>query len=388
MSAGTTRAVLSRDGAQPSMNQRERFLACMRYEPFDHVPDREFGYWDDTFKRWHAEGLPEEIDTNPKADIFFGFERTFHVPSHVGLNPGFPGEVIEETEEYRIIQDGEGVKKIIYTDGADTIPRYLEFPIKDRASWEEFRERLRIDDPARYRDDWEEIALRTRAADCPVQIDCGSLFGRLRNFIGFENIALMAYDDPVLIEEMIEHLCRLICAVIEPAVKVCQIDMGAFWEDINFKQGCIISPAMFRRWLTPRYRRITDLVYSAGATLCYVDSDGNVLDSIEGWLEGGVNCMFPVEVGAGSDPLEIRRRWGRRCLMMGGVNKRALAAGREAIVTELQRLKPLVDEGGYIPHVDHRVPPDVSYADYLFYLRTKREMYGIPDPTDAPMFNV
>ena len=92
MSAGTTRAVLSRDGAQPSMNQRERFLACMRYEPFDHVPDREFGYWDDTFKRWHAEGLPEEIDTNPKADIFFGFERTFHVPSHVGLNPGFPGE--------------------------------------------------------------------------------------------------------------------------------------------------------------------------------------------------------------------------------------------------------------------------------------------------------
>ena len=135
MSAGTTRAVLSRDGAQPSMNQRERFLACMRYEPFDHVPDREFGYWDDTFKRWHADGLPEEIDTNPKADIFFGFERTFHVPSHVGLNPSFPGEVIEETEEYRIIQDGEGVKKIIYTDGADTIPRYLEFD-HDRA-WEE-----------------------------------------------------------------------------------------------------------------------------------------------------------------------------------------------------------------------------------------------------------
>ena len=47
-----------------------------------------------------------------------------------------------------------------------------------------------------------------------------------------------------------------------------------------------------------------------------------------------------------------------------------------------------MDEGGFIPHVDHRVPPDVSYDDYLFYLRTKRELYGIPEPTDAPMFNV
>ncbi len=370
------------------MTQRERFLACMRYQPVDHVPDREFGYWDDTFKRWHAEGLPEEIDTNPKADVFFGFEGMMGVPSPVGLMPGFPSEVIEETAEHRIIQDSEGVKKIIYTDGTDTIPKYLDFPVKDRASWEAFRERLKLDDPARYRDDWDEWARRTRESDVPVQIGCGSLFGRLRNWVGFEGIALMCYDDPELLEEMMEHLCNLVCTVIEPAVRSCQIDCGAFWEDMNFKQGCIISPRMFHEWLTPRYTRITDLVYSAGATMCYVDSDGNVTDVIDGWLDGGVNCMFPVEVAAGSDPVDIRRRWGPRCLLMGGVNKRPLAAGRDAIVEEVTHLKPLVDEGGFIPHVDHRVPPDVSYEDYLFYLRTKREMYGIPEPTDAPMFNV
>ena len=122
--------------------------------------------------------------------------------------------------------------------------------------------------------------------------------------------------------------------------------------------------------------------------MCFVDSDGNITDVIDGWVDGGVTCMFPVEVAAGSDPVEIREHWGRDVLMMGGVNKRALAAGRDEIVAELRHLKPLVDEGGYIPHVDHRVPPDVSYEDYLFYLRTKREMYGIPEPTDAPMFNV
>ena len=370
------------------MNQRERFVACMTYQPVDHVPDREFGYWDDTFTRWHEEGLPEEINDNNVADEFFGFEARMTVPAAVGLLPPFETTIIEQTDEHKIVQDSEGVRKIMYLDEQDTIPRYLEFPIKDRASWEQFRERLRIDDPARYRDDWDEIAQRTRESEVPVQISGGSLFGKLRNYVGFENIAVMCYDDPELIEEMVEHVTQVACAVIEPAVEAgCEVDCGAFWEDINFKQGCIISPKMFHRWLTPRYTRITDLMYGMGATTCYVDSDGNITDSIDGWVQGGVNCMFPVEVAAGSDPLDIRARWGREVLMMGGVNKRALAAGRDAIVEEVKRLKPLVDEGGFIPHVDHRVPPDVSYDDYLFYLQTKREMYGIPEPTEAPMFS-
>ncbi len=370
------------------MNQRERFVACMNYEPVDHVPEREFGYWEDTFDRWHDEGLPEEIDNNAIADEFFGFERRHTVPTSVGPHPRFEGRVLEETDEHRIIQDTDGVKKIVYTDGKDTIPRYLEFPIKDRESWEDFKERLRIDDPARCRDDWDEIAQQTKNADVPVQIHGGSLFGRLRNWIGFEGIAIMCYDDPELLEEMIEHLCQMAVAVIEPAVEAgCEVDCGSFWEDMNFKQGCIISPEMFHEWLTPRYTRITDLMYEMGATTCYVASDGNVTDVIVGWVAGGVNCMFPVEDAAGSDPVEIREQWGREVLMMGGVNKRALAAGRDAIDEEVAKLKPLVDEGGFIPHVDHRVPPDVSYDDYLYYLRTKREMYGIPEPEDAPMFN-
>ena len=370
------------------MTTRERFLATMRYQPVDHVPDYEFGFWDDTFKRWHQQGLPEEINSNSNCDPFFGFERKSGVPGVGGLLPGFESKVLEEHADHRIIQDGDGVKKIVYTDGADTIPRYLEFPIKDRASWEEFKYRLDINDPRRQRDDWEEIGRRTRESEDPVQIGCGSLFGQLRNWIGFEGIALMCYDDPELLEEMIEHRCQMALAAIEPAVEHCQLDMGAFWEDINFKQGCIISPPMFHRWLTPRYKRITDKLREGGAEFCYVDSDGKVLDVVQGWLDGGVNIMFPVEVAAGSDPFEIRRRWGEAGRMMGGVNKRVLAAGPKAIDEEMARLKPLVDEGGFIPHVDHRVPPDVSYADYLYYLRRKRETFGIPEPTDAPMFNV
>jgi uroporphyrinogen decarboxylase len=53
---------------------------------------------------------------------------------------------------------------------------------------------------------------------------------------------------------------------------------------------------------------------------------------------------------------------------------------KESIRQEVLRLKPLVDDGGFIPHVDHRCPPDVTYENYLYYLKFKRETYGIPEP--------
>ena len=49
-----------------------------------------------------------------------------------------------------------------------------------------------------------------------------------------------------------------------------------------------------------------------------------------------------------------------------------LIAGKEAIDRELEKLRPLVERGGYLPCVDHRVPPDVTYENYLYYLERKK----------------
>ena len=64
---------------------------------------------------------------------------------------------------------------------------------------------------------------------------------------------------------------------------------------------------------------------------------------------------------------------------MGGVDKKALIEGPKAIDRELNRIKTTVEEGGYIPHVDHRVPPDVSLRNYLYYLKKKKEVFNIFD---------
>ena len=370
------------------MTDRERWIRCMHFQPVDHIPDEEFGYWDETFKVWHEQGLPEEINDNAAAERYFGFSARSEVPVILGLYPEFERKVIEETEKYQIIMDTDGVKKKVFKDGTSTIPHFLEFPLKGRREWEEiFKPRLDAKLKIRYpenRKDWEEIKARYNDPDWdkPVGISIGSLFGWLRNWAGFEGIAMMCYDDPELVQEMVSHLADLTCSVIKRSAKEIRIDYGAGWEDMCFRQGPIISPKMVRKFLTPNYKRITDILRENGCDIIYTDCDGNINEMIDPWLEGGVNGIFPVEVAAGSDPIAIRKKYKDKVVILGGVDKRALIAGKEAIKAEIKRIKPYVLEGGWIPHVDHRCPPDVTFENYLYYLDVKRETFGIPKPEE------
>ncbi len=94
------------------------------------------------------------------------------------------------------------------------------------------------------------------------------------------------------------------------------------------------------------------------------------------WLAEGVNIMFPVEVAAGCDPFAWRREFGRELRLRGAIGKRPLVEGGKAIDRELERIKPLLEQGGVIPHLDHLVPPDISYKNYRDYLDKKRKLIG------------
>ena len=364
------------------MNSRERWLACMRFEPVDHVPDEEFGYWNETFNVWHKQGLPKYVTDNGRADIFFGFETHMRVPTHGGIIPGFERRVIEENERHRTIVGSDGATKIINKDGSSTIPRYLRFPIETRQDWEEFKKRLDPTDTRRYQseEEWEQTKNRLAQSDQVVKIHCGSLFGRIRDYMGFENVAMACMDDPAWVEEMVDYVTEFHYRVIERAVREVNIDLGAFWEDMAFNHGPIISPALFKKWLTPHYKKITDLLHANGCDFAIVDCDGNINSVVEHWLDGGVNIMFPLEIRGGTDPKWMRDKFGRRVLLAGGVDKTQLAQGKDAIDREIERIRPLVEEGGCVPHVDHRCPPDVSYENYLYYVKRKREAFGIPEP--------
>ncbi len=119
------------------------------------------------------------------------------------------------------------------------------------------------------------------------------------------------------------------------------------------------------------------MLASYGTDIIMLDSDGDSRPLIPGWLESGVNVAFPLEVGTwNNDPIAARKQFGKELRIAGAFSKRILAAGKEAIDAEIDRLAPLVEAGGFIPFCDHRVPPDVSLDDYLHYVRRAKEVWG------------
>jgi len=105
-----------------------------------------------------------------------------------------------------------------------------------------------------------------------------------------------------------------------------------------------------------------------------IDTDGNPQELIPLFLEGGVNCLWPLEVEAGVDALKLRKQHGRRLLMIGNINKRVLVQGKDVIKEEVESKLPLIHEGGYIPSVDHAVPSNVPFENYSYYVNLLKKI--------------
>jgi hypothetical protein len=362
------------------MTHRERFRRLMHYQTVDRGIHWDFGYLTEAMDRWVAEGLPAEVgggdgDRMGRISAYFGKDPTHWVPCHQGLHPGFPHEVLEVRERTVVCRDYEGNIVEEIQEGEHTIPHIIENGLKTRDDWKRYKEMLNPDDPVRKQWDYAALGETLNKSDLPVSIGCGSFMGWIRNWVGAASLGYMLYDDPDLVSEMVNTLADLFCATLEPALKHIEVDLAWGWEDICFNNGPLVGPNLWRSIVADPMRRVMRLLRRHGVDVILTDCDGNVQALAPLWLELGLNGMFPCEVAGGSDPVLLRRQLGRDALLFGGVNKRCLDS-REDALAELKRLAPLVEDGGFIPFVDHRVPGYVSYDVYRYYEREKLAMLG------------
>jgi hypothetical protein len=162
-----------------------------------------------------------------------------------------------------------------------------------------------------------------------------------------------------------------------PDGSMAPFDFAHFWEDISFKSGPLISPRTFRRMTGHHYKRLTGLVNRYGIDIVSLDSDGDVTKLVPVWLENGVNTMFPIEVGTWRASLAPwREQYGTALRGVGGMDKVVFSRDYAAVDAEIERLKPLVDLGGYIPCPDHRIAPDAKWENVQYYCDRMRETFG------------
>jgi uroporphyrinogen decarboxylase len=356
------------------MTERERFHACMNYEPVDVTPHWTWGGWPETIERWKTEGYDPTRD-----DIGQGASPVHWIGHWFFPNPPFEHQVIEEDDEHVLYVNHEGIlMREMKNNPYSSMPQFVKFPVTTREEFRAFwRERMQPKPEERIGPDWREHIQALRDADAPLVIISdrwGGFFGPLRNLVGVETLCTLFYDDPAFIEEMMDADADFIIAMMDQILDTGPIDAFAFWEDMAYKTGPLLTPKLARKYMLPRYKRVADFLRDRGVRWIGLDSDGRIDTLIPVWLDAGLNFLYPFEVQAGMDVNKVRREYGRDLRMWGGVDKRAIAEGRDAIEAELARVRPLIEEGGYIPMADHSCPPDISWPNYVYYMRRLGEV--------------
>ncbi len=361
------------------VNARERLLETFRFGN----PDRPFrwecvAYWGEAIERWKGEGLvghPDQYFEMDKQVSFLGFHSETNVQAGFTGTPYVPpleAKVLSEDEKTRVVRDSNGiVRRELKT--SVSMPQWLEYPVKNREDFEALKERLDPDDPRRYPEGWEKAGAKYTDRDYPISMPVCGFFGHLRNLVGPTRVSYFMYREPALIRHILKHWSYFDATVIGRVKDQIDLDCVLFWEDMCYRNGPLISPRLFEKFLLPCYRRVSSRARRLGIDTVCVDTDGNVEALLPLFVQGGVNAMVPFEVQAGNDILEIRRRYPR-LVIYGGLNKLALTRDRARIDAELTKVGPMLEAGGYIPSLDHAAPPDIPFENFRYYIERIRKI--------------
>ena len=374
------------------MNNRERAMAVLNYENYDKMPIVHFGYWGELLQKWHREGhLTKEeadgygdgnqTDKQIAGKLGFDFCWTCQGGGHGGLMPGFEYKVLERKPSGFIVhQNWNGLIEEI-RPGINSIPATVGTLMTGREAWEElYKPKLQLSEQ-RYGSPEQLAGLKDYLDNMtgqPAGIHAGSLYGSVRDMLGVEGISYLYADDEDLYIEIIDTIGNIcyenIRAILESGVKP---DFLHYWEDICFKNGPLVNPAVFKEYVGPHYKKINDTARKYGVKIASLDCDGCIDKLVPIWLENGVNTMFPIEVGTWNASIKPwREAYGKELRGVGGMNKNVLARDFKAVDEEIERLKPLVDMGGFIPCPDHRLPPNAEWDNTRYYCDQMRKIFG------------
>jgi uroporphyrinogen decarboxylase len=368
------------------VTERQRFLDSMEYRPSDRVPNHELCAWPQALAEWRR--------TNEEArglhhwfwmvrEDFWGLDVREPVPINFGLMPAYDTQVIEETDAYRIFRDGMGrtrkeLKQGMLDGVALSMDQYLDFPLRGPDDWPDMRRRLQGGIPERLPADLVQRAAAWQKRDHVLVLGengaANGFYWRARDMMGTEALSFAWYDYPQMMHEIMEWYTEFIIETTRPVLELVQPEYFLFNEDLSAKPGPLLSPKTYRTFIHDRRRRIIDFVKGMGVKYVIMDSDGDPTKLLGLMLDEGIDGLLPIERAAGVSPQGLRQQFGKSLRLWGGVDKRVLAQGPEAIKAHLREMIPLIEEGGFIPTVDHCVPPDVSWDNMRYYMDAKQAL--------------
>ena len=349
------------------MTSYERFKRMFEHREADRVPIVD-DPWGATIERWHREGMPEGVDFRD----YFGLDKVAHIG--VDISPRYPVRVLEETEEYRIHTTAYGATLKDWKH-AGGVPEFLDFTIKDRASWFAAKERMK---PSQDRIPWDYLKAnydRWRAQGYWIQAGLWFGFDVTHSWtVGTERVLLALIEDPDWLLDIFNHFLDVNLALLEQVWAAGYTFDAVNWpDDMGYKHNQFFSVKTYRRLLKPVQKRAVDWAHAKGI-YAHLHSCGDIRPFVPELIEIGIDALNPLEVKAGMDPISLKQTYGDRLVLHGGINA-VLWDDRDAIEAEMRRVVPILKEGGgYIFSSDHSVPSSVSLENFRHIINLAKEL--------------
>jgi len=350
------------------MNSRERLKKILSGEIPDRVGMVDISYWPATIRRWRGEGLPEGV--SPAR--YFDLDVITLLPFDSSLR--LPEQKIEETGEYEIVRDSNGVTLKRWKNRYAT-PLQLDFLIKTLDDWRRYKGRIQ---PSRDRiaeKHIENFHNARRAGKYITFRPVEPCWYALR-LLGHENALMLMIENP-------EFIVDIISTQTDFVISMCTIAMDEglhadglwFFADLCYKNGMLFSPRVYRELVMPFHRKIADFCHANGMPLIF-HCDGDVRQLIPLLIEAGFDAIQPLEARCGNDVRQLKPLYGDKIVLFGNISTDVMSRSKEEIEEEVRSKVLAAKEGGrYIYHCDHSIPPTVSFENYSFTIELVKR-YG------------
>ena len=349
------------------MTSHERFLRMYQHKEADRVPITD-GPWSVTIERWRREGMPEGADWQD----YFGVDR--HVYLWGDNSPQYPEKTLEETDDYRVhtTKWGATIKEWKHAGG---VPEFLDFTITSPEKWLEAKKRMK---PSRDRIDWDTIEKNWKTwREQSTWVEAYFWFGFDVTHswaVGTERLVMALVEDPDWCVDMFNANLDLDMAIFDMVLDAgYKFDAINWPDDLGFKGRQFMSMDMYRQLVKPVMKRAVDWAHSRGL-YARLHSCGNVMPFVPEFVEIGIDCLNPLEIKAGMDPLALKKQYGDRLALNGGLNA-AIWHNFDQFEAQMRHLVPeLKKGGGYIFSSDHSVPPSVSLETFRRTVELAKEL--------------
>ncbi|MBQ6165199.1 MAG: hypothetical protein IK118_01755 [Clostridia bacterium] len=348
------------------MTTYERFDRMFTHREADRVPIID-SPWAGTIRRWQNEGMPRNVDW---AD-YFGIDKVAGIG--VDITPRYEQKVLEETDRYVISTTPWGVTLKNFKE-LDSTPEFLDYKVNTPEAWADAKARMTLEDDRipwkMLKDNYE----RWRAEGLWVQANFWFGFDVTHSWMaGTETVLIAMLEEPEWVKDMfntyLDSCVALFGRIWDAGYRFDSINWP---DDMGYKGTTFFSKEMYRDLLRPVHKRAADWAHERGV-YAHLHSCGNVMTLVDDLVEVGIDCLNPLEVKAGMDPIGLKQKYGDRLTLHGGINA-VLWDDRDAIVGAIEETVPVLKEnGGYIFSSDHSIPNSVSLENMKAIVETVKQ---------------